>query len=321
MAAPLYPGAAARRLPAAPAAPASPAAAVLDREPMEAAIVARARRFALGALLDALHAIGYTDDDIELRSHATATHRTSVVDSIRFEGSPRRATVVLNLGLLAPQSILPSYFQEQLANQGEGGLAEFLGFFAHRLLRSSVRSQHPERNPDYFPDWRSTLLQLRSMLGLRSLSAVHWVFALCYPELGVSVQRTTMTRPVRSRGVRLGRWAIGDGAVLGEVAQVPVAGIAVKLFSDEPMTHYGQPWARAAGERLYAQVFPVLSHYGLHLHVSLILRDQRNFLVLRPNEFLGYTPLYGGPQAPPPGRSVRTIILWNDEVPSERPAS
>lgn len=319
MAAPLHPGSAARRLPA-PSASASATAPALDRERMEAAIMARARRFSLGALLDALHAIGYSDDDIELRSHATSTHRDSVVDSVRFAHSPRRATVVLNLGLLAPQSMLPSYFQAQLSSQGEGGLSEFLGFFAHRLLRGSAVSQHPERNPDYFSDWRSTLSQLLSMLGLRSLSAVHWVFALSYPELGVSVQRTTMTRPVRTRGVRLGRWAIGDGAVLGEVAQVPVSGIAVKLLSDEPVTHYGQPWARAADERLHEQVFPVLAHYGLYLHVSLILRDQRNFLVLRPNEFLGYTPLYGGPQAATPGRSVRTIILWNDEVPSERPA-
>lgn len=320
MAAPLQPGAGLLRTPPASSQTPRRPAAVVDPVRLEAAITARARHFALGALIDALHSIGYADEQIEFRSHATSTHQDCVVESVQFSRSPRRATVVLNLGLLSPQSLLPSYFRAVIDTQSESGLLDFLGFFAHRLLRGSVNSQHPERNEEYFPDWQSTLAQLRSLLGMRSLSTVHSVFALCYPELGVSVERTLMSRPVRTRGVRLGRWALGDGAVLGELAQVPVAGIAVRLFCDEPLTYCGRPWAREAEERLHAQIFPVLAHYGLYLRVSLILRDQRSFFVLRPDEFLGYAPLYGGPQAAAP-RSVRTIILWNDEVPSERPVS
>ena len=52
------------------------------------------------------------------------------------------------------------------------------------------------------------------------------------------------------------------------------------------------------------------------LQVALVLRDQQNFLVLRPREYLGYAPLYSGPMAKLPTRSARTIILWNGEIPS-----
>ena len=52
------------------------------------------------------------------------------------------------------------------------------------------------------------------------------------------------------------------------------------------------------------------------LEVALILRDQQTFMILGPNQFLGYVPLYGGAGAAPHIRSARTIILWSGEVPS-----
>lgn len=63
-------------------------------------------------------------------------------------------------------------------------------------------------------------------------------------------------------------------------------------------------------------MLPLLAGHGIHMQVALVLRDQQNFLVLRPREYLGYVPLYSGPTAKLPTRSARTIILWNGEVPS-----
>ena len=285
---------------------------------MEEVIVARASDFDLGALLDALQSIGYQDDDIEFRSHATQVHQSTVVMAVAFVRSGRpRAIVTLNISLLGPQSLLPSYFQRVMDRQQDGSLASFLNFFAHRLLRSSAQGQFPERDATLFADWGHTLSQLRSCLGVRALSTIHWVFSHLYPELGVSVKRTSMMRAVRSREVRVGAWAIGDGAVLGAVAQVPVAGVAVKLLSDELLTGSGQPWARAASERLHQQIFPLLARHGLHLEVSLILRDQKSYMLLRPNQFLGFVPLHSGDVKKPPLRSARTILLWSDEVPND----
>lgn len=283
---------------------------------MQQAISARARRFALAALLDALHALGYSDDEIEFQSHATSTHQASVIDAVRFTAPPhRRVTVVLNLGLLAPQSPLPSYFQQVLDRQVDGSLSGFLNFFSHHLLAQSAHGQFPERDGELFASWSGTLADVRSLLGLRTLTALHWVFDALYPELGVSVQRVVMSRPVYARSTRLGPWQLGDGAVLGGQAQVPVSGVAIKLFCDESTGGTGEPWPKEAERRLRSLAFPLLAGHGIHLQVSLILRDQRSFLVLRPQEFLGYTPLYSGPTATPPTRSARTIILWSGEVP------
>ena len=284
---------------------------------MQQAISARARRFALAALLDALHALGYSDEEIEFQSHATSTHQASVIDAVRFAGPPRRrVTVVLNLGLLAPQSPLPSYFQQVLERQVDGALSGFLNFFSHRLLAQGAQGQFPERDGELFASWTGTLAEVRSLLGLRTLTTLHWIFDALYPELGVSVQRVVLSRPVYARSTRLGPWQLGDGAVLGGQAQVPVSGVAVKLFCDESTSGTGAPWAKEAERRLRSLVFPLLAGHGIHLQVSLILRDQRSFLVLRPQEFLGYTPLYPGATATPPARSARTIVLWSGEVPA-----
>ena len=279
-------------------------------------IAARATRFSLGALRDALHSIGYGEEDIEFRSHATTAHQESVVSGVQFFDAPRRrAVVTLNLGLLAPQSLLPSYFQRVLARQADDSLSGFLNFLSHHLLGDLVHGQFPERDASLFSSWPDSLDQLRSLLGIRTLSTVHFLFEQHYPELGVSVSRLVMSRTLRTRGVHLGFWKMGDGAVLGSMAQTPVSGVSVKLFADDSQTGHGKPWAQEAVARLKQRLFPLLMRQGLHLEVMLVLRDQRSFMILAPKQFLGYVPLYGGPTGIDAPRSVRTIILWSGEIP------
>ncbi len=295
---------------------APPLNALTTEQQMKQRIALQASKFSLGALQDALHSIGFDDDEIEFRSHATTTHQDNVVSAVQFFDSPRRrAVVTLNLGLLAPQSLLPSYFQKVMARQAEDSLSGFLNFLSHHLLGDLVHGQFPERDSSLFASWPDTIDQLRSLLGVRTLSTVHFLFEQFYPELGVSVSRLAMSRTLRSRGVHLGQWKIGDGAVLGAISQTPVSGISVKLFADEAFTGYGKPWAQEAMARLTHRLFPVLTRQGLHLEVMLILRDQRNFMILAPKQYLGYVPLYGGVAKTEQPRSVRTIILWSGEIP------
>lgn len=277
----------------------------------------RAHRFGLSALLDALRALQYTDEEIQFASHATTAHQASLIQAVHFAPPPqRRVQVVLNLGLLSPQSPLPSYFQQVIEQQREGALTGFLNFFAHHLLSQSVQGQFPERSAELLPSFSQALGDVRSLLGLRTTYALHWIFDQLFPELGVAVQRLVMSRTVPTRSTRLGPWALGDGATLGGQAQVPVYGVAIKLFADEPVSGTGEPWPKEAERRLQEQVLPLLAGHGIQLQVALVLRDQQNFLVLRPREYLGYVPLYSGPMAKLPTRSARTIILWDGEVPS-----
>jgi hypothetical protein len=282
---------------------------------IEERISAAARRFELCALLDLLAAHGYRDRDIELESHQTLLHQSSEIESVRFEHQPRRRVIItVNLGWLSPQGALPTYFQRVLLEQQGESLSGFLGFFCHHLLRCGVRGQFPERDPRLFTEFARTLRQLRSLLGLRSPSTVHWVFSQLFPELEVSVRRTVLTRRVRTRGMVLGTWDLGDGAVCGGISTLPVHALEVRLLGDEATTGTGVPWAQAADERLRSAVFPVLAVDGLFLRVLLVLRDQQGALVLQPQRFLGYEPIEGGAQ---PERSARTIVLWSDEVPAD----
>lgn len=316
---------------------------------VEARIVQQARKFDLAALIALLRSIGYDDDAIEYRSHQTTLHQSSVVESVRFDTTPRRRVVItVNLSWLAPQSALPSYFRTMLCGDYEEEAEAFINFFAHNLVRASCASAFPERDAAVFANWSRSLDQLRSLLGPRSLSTLHWVFALSFPEMEVSVKRTILQRTMRTRGMVLGEWMIGDGATCGGLSQVPVAGIAVTLLCDEPHSGTRQPWALEGARRLESEVFPALSVAGLFLHVILVMRDQTSFMILQPAQYLGYEPLQGPPEtvAPPeksdkpkPRRSsrapqpprrdptrelerklARSIVLWSGETPRPRSA-
>lgn len=287
------------------------------RAEAEAALVADAQRYDLAALRRALAGLGYSDDDIEYRSNQTSCHQSSVVAAVELLRAPRRRAVVsVNLGLLGPQSPLPSYFQKTLDRQADGSLSAFLNFFADRLLRADIAGIFPERDPALFADFGQTRRQILSLLGLRAPSTVHALAQGVFPELEVGVRRTVLMRPIRTRGMIVGEWALGDGAVCGGVSTAPVSALALTLVCDHAETGTGEPWARAAERRLRTALFPLLARSGLFLRVTLVLRDVSSFLVLAPEQHLGYEPLYGG-EGPvePHTRTARTVVLWSGEVP------
>lgn len=278
-------------------------------------MLAATPQYDLAALVMELRGLGYADEAIEFRSNQTRIHKSAVVESLVFQDDPRRAIITVNLSLLGPQSPLPTYFQQILEEPGQSSLAAFLNFFSHRLVRADVLGMFPEKDPSLFRDFMRTRRQLLSLLGLRSLSIVHWIFQSHFPELPVNVRRTVLQQPVRTRGMVLREWMLGDGSVFGGVATAPVSAVAVKLYCDEPLTGEGEPWARAAQRRLHEAIFPTLAGHGLFLEVALVLRDLSSFMILAPEQYLGYEPLHPGESPPEPQRrSCRTVILWSGEV-------
>ena len=288
------------------------------RTAIEQRIAQLAKSFDLSALHELLRHLGYEESDIEYRSHDTLLHQSSVVDGVEFQKIPRRKVVVLvNVGWLGPQSALPNYFRRILAEQQDDSFTEFLGLFCHRQIRSSIIASFPERDPAVFRDWPRALQHLRCLLGLRSTYTVHWVFSQVFPELEVAVSRTLMEREVRTTGMELGVWELGDGSVCGGITTVPVSAVAITLFADEATCGTGQPWSSEATRRIEEHVLPALAGHGSFLEVKLVLRDQSSFMILQQHQYLGYEPIKGGPRrATPTAKPARTIILFHGEVPS-----
>jgi hypothetical protein len=284
---------------------------------IEARIARAAPRFDLCALIDLLHKLDYKEGDIEYRSHQTTVHQSAVIAAVQFHQVPRRYVVILvNQSLLSPQTALPTYFWKVLEQQQDESLTEFLNFFCHHLIKERGAGTFPERNKVLFKQWQRSRNQLRSLLGPRSMSTIHWVFGLVFPEMEVAVKRTVLQRSLRTRGMVLGSWVIGDGTACGGIAQVPVGGVSISLLCDEPVSGTGRPWADAAMQRLHDEAFPPLAAHGLFLQVILVLRDQRSFMMLQPNQYLGYEPMaHGSPSTPAGLKVARTIILWSGEVP------
>lgn len=296
-----------------------------ERLALQRRVQEQARRFDLPALLDVLAWLGYAREQITLKSHDSTLQQSAVVESVSFAAPPaRRVTVVVNLGWLGPQTALPVYFRAYL-EQDRGDLtAAFLSFFSQVLLWAGLDSSFPERQPSYFHSFAGTRAQLRSLLGVRSLSTIHWVFAQTFPEAETAVQHTTLMRPLRNRGMVLGDWQIGDGMSCGGLSQVPVAATSITLYVNEPCDGLGTPWAQEAERRLQRECFPALASPGLFLRVQLVIRDQTSFMVLQSRQYLGYealrdvaTPALGGSAAPAsrPHKQSRTIVLWSGEVP------
>ena len=288
------------------------------RTAIEQRIKQLATKFDLSALHDLLRYIGYEESDIEYRSHDTLLQQSSVVDRVEFETIPRRKVVVLvNVGWLGPQSALPNYFRKILAEQQDDSLTEFLGLFCHRQFRAGITASFPERDPSVFRDWPRALQHLRCLLGLRSTYTAHWVFSQVFPELEVAVSRTIMEREVRTSGMELGAWELGDGSVCGGISKVPVSAVAITLFADEATCGTGAPWSSEATRRFEAHVLPALAGHGSFLEVKLVLRDQSSFMILQQNQYLGYEPLKGGPRrTTPTAKPARTVILFRGEVPT-----
>ena len=230
---------------------------------MQQQICDKAKRFDLVALFQLLTWLGYARDEIEMKSHYTSLQQSSVVESVQFADPPgRQVRVTVNLGWLGPQSALPVYFRRVL-DQDRGDLAEaFFSFFGRCCLRPASRAAFPSAIPPTSLRSNGRCRSFAACWGARSLSTVHWVFALSFPEAETCVQRTILSRPLRNRGMVLGSWAIGDGMSCGGRSQVPVAAIAVTLYCNEPCDQQGRPWAIEAEQRLQRECFPALRSPG-----------------------------------------------------------
>lgn len=279
------------------------------------AIVRRAHEFTLPALLDALAALGLRAEELEFRSHRSQAHQAFLIHSVELRDNPSRAIVRLNIGLLAGQSPLPSYFFA-LLDDGEhdtDALLYFLALFDHPLLKARARAEYPERDRQCVADWEHDQGLVLRLMALQSPSSLHWLFQRVYPELGVAVGRLVQQRTLATEQVIMGSSALGESRALGGKVSLATGGVAVTLYCDAPTSPAGRPWAQEAARRFDTHILPLLREQNFFLDIWLVILDGSPTAHLvadprAPDGFLGYEPL-GGSASP---TAAQRVLLYSD---------
>lgn len=258
---------------------------------LEAAIARRIHEFDVLSLLRILETAGYSSDEIGFKSHNSITSQAGLLHSIEFRREPvREAMITMNVGLLSAQSPLPTYFRKKMESDvlTEQSFVEFAGYFDHLLILDYLRNLYPEINRRFYSDWEAVKRSYLQIMNLKSLSSLHWLFKMVFPEIDVQVEHAVLGSEVRSVPVRLGRTILGRDAVFGNKTSVAIQGRRITLYSEEEVTATQAPWPREIRSRLESLIFPVLSPVGLDLEVYLVLKSQKRWVRLHGETYLGY---------------------------------
>lgn len=266
-------------------------------ENIQSLIKKHIHRFDLFSLLQMLYYAGYRTDSIFFRSHHSICSQPGLIQDILFQKYPQpQAVVMLNVGLLAAQTPLPSYFLKKMTadNFDTASFEEFMGFFDHQLLKNYIYNLYPEMNPDLFPDWEKVKRWYLGMLDIKSNGTLHWLFELVFPELAVQVDKTAPAREVVTASPRLGYSKLGENAVFGKKVKVKVSGCRITLISEYESTNTGAAWPGEIHQRLKSQIFPILRPVGADLEILLVIMSQKGWARLHTESYLGYDRMRGG---------------------------
>ncbi|MFA5984962.1 MAG: hypothetical protein WC782_13175 [Methylococcaceae bacterium] len=261
----------------------------------EARVAKEVWRFDPVSLLIMLTYLGYQLEQIFFRSHYSVCSQTRLIESVEFQAAPtKRVVITLNLGLLAGQSLLPSYFFKLVQDNSidEQCFEDFFGYFDDRLLRRFLLAIYPECDETIYPSWDARKKIALQTLKLDSVVTLHWLSQLVFPELQVRVEKTTLERSIDLGSPILGKSLLGYQSVLGKIKKLPVAGKRITLITDEAEFKTNQPWPQEIEARLQKLMFPVLQKVELDLEIWLIIRSQSSFLSLKENSYLGYESVF-----------------------------
>jgi hypothetical protein len=241
-------------------------------------------------LLMLLAHCGYEMDELLFCSHFSNCSQSRLLESIEFRCLPRKVVITLNLGLLGGQSVLPDYLFKQVHNKSIdiNRFSEFFGYFDDRLLRRFLLAIYPEFDETIIPNWETRKRASLYTLRLDSISSLHWVMQLVFPELQVRVEKVTLQRIIELGSPILGKSCLGHQAVLGKIKQLPVPGKRITLISDEDHFTRDQTWPHEIERRLNTLLFPILQNVDMDLEIWLMIRTQGSWLSLKQNSYLGH---------------------------------
>lgn len=264
---------------------------------LEAKISARLPQMDVFALLDLLELLGYEPGEVWFKSHPSQTSQSGLLQSIEFLARPRPLVIItVNYGLLGANSPLPSYFMKLMESDAmqEERYFDFMDYFNHRLILNHIQSLAPHRDLSLYSSWENTKAWYLSLMGLKSVSTLHWLLQRLFPELELEVEKSCFREDLSVDTVTMGVYRLGTAAALGSRAQVPITGFDVTLYCDEEERYPGRPWVREIGERLRTNVFRVLAGSEINLRVFVVIRSQRSTAQISYGGYLGYDQLPGG---------------------------
>jgi hypothetical protein len=289
----------------------------------EERIVRDAPRFDVQPLCALLREHGYGWDEILFESTQESTSR-SVVRAVRFRQGPmfRSVVITVHLGLLGDNSPLPSYFLRVARDSPDPDrMFDFLRFFDHRLIDSLFASLHP----DAALFGSGAMLQaLLRMAVPGSVSTLHWLVQLHFPELGVRVARRPFENATSAHACRTGASVLDGTAILGYRYISDMVGFQVDLIAEDEADMRGHDHADIVIARLQRRLLPLLAPFRLPLIVRLVVLFHKSSATFdrqaareRPidRQFLGYERLLGeeqpdvrNPRERPPRPPPRPIV-------------
>lgn len=273
-------------------------------------ITREVRRFDIISLLQLLEYIGYEREDILFKSHLSNISAPTLIERIFFRDEPIRQVVIwLNMGLLSVSTPLPSYFLRALEKETveEESFIDFMGFFDHKLLEGFFGSIYPEQNPISFPNWERSKRGYLHLLTLHSISFLHWMFELTFPELGLLVEQSDQQRDLKGAGILVGA-KLGAIGSFGGHSTVPVTGYNITLFSESENTDWELSWAAEIKDRLESTIFPIIRDFDIHIKLFLVIQSQKGWAKLQQETYLGVDRIKGGIEKP------RQVLIYKGRV-------
>jgi hypothetical protein len=265
---------------------------LVDQRIAEAALTRAARRFELPALLRVLGRFGYPPEDIWFESARGAPASPGMIDSLRFEGAPRRAVVRLSVGLLGSDGPLPSYFRrfaEELSDPRP--YLAFVRFFDHVVASNLAYVAYPVDGVAH----GSPLARAYQILGgARSPARIHALIRAIVPELALEVFRATLAQRETNPPARLGDARLDGTALVGWSRRTAAPGLVARLHAEVEHDDSGAPWAEVVRARCERVLAPLVRRGGRTVEIRLRIGSYGGRAQLAPRAQLGVEPVTTG---------------------------
>ncbi len=284
------------------------------RASFEERVVRRARSFGLKALVDLLVHKGYSREQILFEGNREGG-ATSLVSAVEFRKGPTPTVLVtVNLGLLGDNTLLPSYFFQEVERSPEvDNFYDFIRFFDHRLIDNYIRAVWPEDDSAVYGDYAFVQRALLRMSGFSSVSSLHWFVQSLFPELPVRVTRGAFADSTTNHACRTGESKLDGTGILGRYYEADAQGFLVELVAEEETDARGQAWATVLRERLRRRLLPVLAPFRIPIAIRLRVLTHASWArVEAPSAaargYLGYDRIRGN------ASSGHSVVLWRGDA-------
>ena len=283
-----------------------------QRAALRRRITSHPSKFDLLALLRALKHLGYQPSDLLFRHDPEEPPGHTLIANVDFRESPtRHVAVTVNIGLLGPNSPLPSYFLRFLEEVPDReAYLQFMGFFNHLCIKNLLSSIHPDHFGRYYEDWDSIRRSHLGICGLNSLERVQWLFSQFVPELPASIARSRFRQTGDYQPARTGITRLDGTGIMGRNYQAFKEGFVVKLHAEQERDSRGRSWAPLLEDRFRLLIQPLLKLHGVEVSLTLTIAEHASWAKLTQQGFLGYDRLRE------PHSGEHQVVLYDGSSPS-----